>query len=1793
MGGERFGVRRSRRRRGVSSVALLAMLALAGVVPASASESSGVVAWGDNVDGQLGNGTTTTEKEPVAVKVLAEATAVAGGESHSLALLKSGKVMAWGDNVDGQLGNGTTTTEKEPVEVKGLTEVVAIAAGADHSLALLKSGKVMAWGDNVDGQLGNGTTTTEKEPVEVKCLTEVVAIAAGSDHSLAVLKSGKVKAWGDNNDGQLGNGTATTEKEPVEVKGLSEATAVAGGEFHSLALLASGKVKAWGENADGQLGNGTTTTEKEPVEVKGLSEAITVAAGHSHSLAVLKSGKVKAWGDNNDGQLGNDTATTEKEPVEVKGLSEAVAVAGGEFHSLALLASGKVMAWGDNVDGQLGNGTTTTEKEPVEVTGLSRIADISAGADFSLAAYAIPPANSALPTISGEAKDERTLSASAGSWSGTPTITYGYQWESCNATGESCSNISGATGASYMVAHEEVGHTIRVKVTAKNSVGEASGSSAQTATVAASAPANTGLPVVSGEAKDERTLSASAGSWSGTPTITYAYQWESCNTAGEACSSISGATGASYTVAHEQVGHTLRVKATASNAAGESSASSAQTATVLASAPASIVLPVVSGEAKDERTLSASTGSWAGSPTITYGYQWESCNAAGEGCSSISGATGTSYTVAHEEVGHTIRITVTAKNSVGEASASSAQTATVAASAPANIVLPVVSGEARDERTLSASTGSWAGTPAITYGYQWESCDTAGEGCSSISGATEASYTVAHQEVGHTLGVKVTASNAAGESSASSAQTATVAASAPVNTALPTISGEAKQGKTLTASTGSWTGTPPLSYAFQWQSCDSLGDSCLDVSGATSATHLLGASEIGGTLRVAIRASNAAGSVQSTSEATSVVAASTCTDSWTGASEGTWQTPSNWSTGEVPGPSDVACIESGDTVRVGAGTSEVGVLKDEGALEIAGGTLETTSTVEASTVEALSLNGGALSGAGKVDVTSSFTSGGYGGELTGAGSTVIEAGATGTITSRYDLYLEERTLENDGSLVVEHESAIVGSRKAKLINRGTLTVNGELYGDEGAELQNRGTLRKTEGAWGSEVQFAIDNEGTVSTMAGVLRFVEGGGTSGVLHADVWTAEGAGTAIDFGHGTYSLGAAATLSGAVSVGGQVSVGTLSGANGQVSVVEGRLTVEGAGSTLERLVVDEFSAFVLSGELAVSKSIVLGGGGYVEGSGRLVLDSGATGVADGSSASSFSSVTLENDGAFTVEHEAKIVGKGKAKFVNNGTLTVNGGLGHESEGAELVNYGTLRKTEGEWSSEVEFAIDNEGTVSTMAGVLRFVEGGGTSGVLHADVWTAEGAGTAIDFGHGTYSLGAAATLSGAVSVGGQVSVGTLSGANGQVSVVEGRLTVEGAGSTLERLVVDEFSAFVLSGELAVSKSIVLGGGGYVEGSGRLVLDSGATGVADGSSASSFSSVTLENDGAFTVEHEAKIVGKGKAKFVNNGTLTVNGGLGHESEGAELVNYGTLRKTEGEWSSEVEFAIDNEGTVSTMAGVLRFVEGGGTSGVLHADVWTAEGAGTAIEFGYGSYDLGSSPYMSGALNVSGEAESPGKVEAGRLDGDVTVVSLSGGTLSIGGSLALEALTIRFGSLYVADEVSIDGNFAWEGGGTVSVGELVLGLTSEISTYLGSPQTLTGDVVNGPEDMVVWGDGGLVGKEVTFVNDGTFEVDASSPLEDPTSMQQGGGAMFLNEGAITSVGEVATMEWSYLNAGSLPGELGGRLCVITEPEEPPIPSRGFYAFGEAGDLVFTPEGGGLFPPDITPGPDEWRCVEG
>ena len=192
---------------------------------------------------------------------------------------------------------------------------------------------------------------------------------------------------------------------------------------------------------------------------------------------------------------------------------------------------------------------------------------------------------------------------------------------------------------------------------------------------------------------------------------------------------------------------------------------------------------------------------------------------------------------------------------------------------PVNTALPTISGQAQQGSTLSASTGSWSGNPT-SYAYSWRRCDSGGANCQPIANATASSYLLTASDVGSTLRVVVTATNASGSTSATSAATAVVTASSgqkPVNTALPTISGQAQQGSALSASTGSWSGSPTR-YVYSWRRCDSGGANCrLTPDANTTSSYLLASGDVGSTLRVVVTATNAYGSTSATSAATAVV----------------------------------------------------------------------------------------------------------------------------------------------------------------------------------------------------------------------------------------------------------------------------------------------------------------------------------------------------------------------------------------------------------------------------------------------------------------------------------------------------------------------------------------------------------------------------------------------------------------------------------------------------------------------------------------------------------------------------------------------------------------------------------------------------------------------------------------------------------------------------------------------------------------------------------------------------------
>lgn len=340
--------------------------------------SGAVQCWGGNLSGQLGNGTNTDSLSPVAVTGLdGPVTEVVAGDNQTCALTTAGGVKCWGNNDNGQLGNGTLTASNVPVDVTGLASgVTSLAAGDNHTCAALGTGGVKCWGWGTAGQLGAGTATSSTTPVDVVGLpagTTATALSAAYRHTCAVLSDGSARCWGRNNDGRLGNGTFTNSNTPVTPVGLtSGVTAIAAGGVHTCAVQA-GAVKCWGLNGAGQLGNNSTATSNTPVTAVGLTEMAAVTAGGTHSCARSVAGSVWCWGLNQEGELGIGEPTTNNAttPRQVTALtSPQSSLSAGIQHVCSLQADQSVRCWGLNTSGQLGNGTTTRSFSPVVVLGL-------------------------------------------------------------------------------------------------------------------------------------------------------------------------------------------------------------------------------------------------------------------------------------------------------------------------------------------------------------------------------------------------------------------------------------------------------------------------------------------------------------------------------------------------------------------------------------------------------------------------------------------------------------------------------------------------------------------------------------------------------------------------------------------------------------------------------------------------------------------------------------------------------------------------------------------------------------------------------------------------------------------------------------------------------------------------------------------------------------------------------------------------------------------------------------------------------------------------------------------------------------------------------------------------------------------------------------------------------------------------------------------------------------------------------------------------------------------------------
>lgn len=267
--------------------------------------------------------------------------------------------------------------------------------------------------------------------------------------------------------------------------------------------------------------------------------------------------------------------------------------------------------------------------------------------------------------------------------------------------------------------------------------------------------------------------------------------------------------------------------------------------------PVCSVLPAITGDLYQGETLTCSEGTWSNTPDA-FAYQWHRDGV------SIANAIAATHELVLADVGCAMSCTVVATNLGVPAVATSAATEAVLGD-PTFSVDPSISGTAQQGETLTGDSGTHTGTSETL---RWLADEVA------IVGETAATLVLAAGQIGAAITFEVTAINAAGSTVATSAATeAVIAATVPVNTVLPSISGTAQVGQTLTAADGTWTGAPTPVLTRQW-----LADAT-PISGATGATYLVDIADLNKVITVTVTGTNAHSAVDATSAATAAVIA--------------------------------------------------------------------------------------------------------------------------------------------------------------------------------------------------------------------------------------------------------------------------------------------------------------------------------------------------------------------------------------------------------------------------------------------------------------------------------------------------------------------------------------------------------------------------------------------------------------------------------------------------------------------------------------------------------------------------------------------------------------------------------------------------------------------------------------------------------------------------------------------------------------------------------------------------------
>ncbi|MCC7000878.1 MAG: hypothetical protein IT357_01885, partial [Gemmatimonadaceae bacterium] len=764
-------------------------------------------------------------------------------------------------------------------------------------------------------------------------------------------------------------------------------------------------------------------------------------------------------------------------------------------------------------------------------------------------------------------------------------------------------------------------------------------------------------------------------------------------------------------------------------------------------------------------------------------------------------------------------------------------------------------------------------------------------------------------------------------------------------------------------------------------------------------------------------------------------------NAWVNPAGGNWSTAANWSLGTVPTATDTVWIRQAGTYTVNVdqavtvGRLLLGAASGAQTLSVSANTLTMAESVFVAPTGVLALSGGNLLGAGALQVNGTFNW--SGGGIAGGGDVVrILPGATLNYSGAATRNLQDKTVEIGGVATWSSTGTLNTGNGAvlRVMPTGAMTVTSDAtidfnLGGAASLFHNEGAVTRNTSTGVFTVGMPWENDGAMVISTGTLNANGGsgvGGSGGTLQL------AAGTTANFSAGTFQFDAGSSTTGLGAL-------TFSGAtvNFAGGVTRSGPTTLSAGALNLLAASNTFAGFTFTGGSlggAVGSTLSLSGtsswlGGNIVSSGTVNVPVGATLNASGAAGRNLQNVTLtiggtaNFSGGFTVNTGAaailRVLAGGSLNLQGDQTISFNLG----GAATSLQNLGTITRSTTAGIALLNLPFDNDGALSVTTGTLRL------SGGAVSDTWTGSvnlAAGTTMELNAGTYNWNLSSLLSGtgALNVtGATLNMSGIVAYGGPVSVAAGQLNFNGSAAV--NTLALSGGTLGGTGDLSIAQNFDWSGGN-IAGTNTLSIPPAATMTYTGAAARNL------QERLITIGGTADFVGTGTIntgqgaiiRVLASGTanLQADAAFSFNLGGAPTLfhNQGTLVRNTTTGAATIGMAVDNDGVIDLVSGILRL------SGGSDVQTWTGDvtvPVGTTLDFNAGTFALGAGSVVSGvgALSVTGatvNVAAPwaytgaasitnGVLNYNAPSGSIANVALSGGALGGGAGSSLTVPTV------------------------------------------------------------------------------------------------------------------------------------------------------------------------------------------